>query len=85
MDSGAWWATVHSFSELDTTEQLSTHTRGLSHKAHLSLLVSSAVTVAKGRPTLADHSNTFPLRDLPPLQLYEIHIPHSSRDNRLIS
>ena len=25
-DRGAWWATVHGVSELDTTEQLSTHT-----------------------------------------------------------
>ena len=26
MDRGAWWATVHGAAELDTTEQLSTHT-----------------------------------------------------------
>ena len=73
------------FTELDTTERLSTHTRGLPYKPDLSLLVSNAVTVAKGRPSLVDHSNTFPLCDLPPLQLHKIHIPHSSGDNCLIS
>ena len=66
-------------------ERLSTHTRGLPYKPDLSLLVSNAVTVAKGRPSLVDHSNTFPLCDLPPLQLHKIHIPHSSGDNCLIS